>query len=84
MDFTSVTRTIFPRAYYIEALAPSGLNRGPIAAPQLNENDRFPRSLRLLAAKEAYQETFTNDRLSLSSVFGKPLSNPLSDAANGR
>ncbi|MCG8274171.1 recombinase family protein [Aquamicrobium sp. NLF2-7] len=79
MSFASVIATAISARVLCRRDGPSGLNRRATIEPENDENARF---LGLSPASDIgkpSQETFTNDPLSLSSVFGNPPP-PLSQA----
>jgi hypothetical protein len=50
-------------------------------APQVDENGHFSMVFDIQRPGKWQQETFTNDRLSVSSAFGKPLDDDLCGAS---
>lgn len=84
MLFSSVKATIILARVPYRIVAPFGLNRARSVGAQIDENARFSRASRSHPVDNGPQETFTNDPLSLSSVFGKLDDGRRGGAPNGR
>ena len=73
MDFVSVTPVSVWHFKFQYALWPPGLNRDPAIGALIDEKACFHGVLGGCECEKGAQETFTNDQLGVSSLFGKSL-----------